>query len=221
MLQLNEIISNISIVNKNLKEDVTLVLATKTQPQSLLQELAEKENNLIFGENRVQEFREKYFEKEGLTWHYIGQLQANKVKYLIGKVALIHSLDKLSVADEIERLAKKNNLTINVLVEVNIAREEQRGGVLPQHLENFLVQLRNYPHICVKGLMCVYPNVEDGQLIPYCEEMRKIFIDAKTLNGDNIDISVLSAGMSKDYKMAEQYGSTMVRLGSSIFGPRN
>ncbi len=224
MLTIDEILRNIDTVTARIDaaadgRAVQMVLATKTQPKELLQSLAAK-GSFIFGENRVQEFCDKFFTQDGLRWHFIGQLQTNKVKYVIGKVDLIHSLDRQELAAELQRQADKLNITVDVLVELNIGGEESKGGVSPDCLTDFLESLKAFPRLRVKGLMCVYPNLPYEELAPYCAKMSELFDVAQRHNGGNVDVSILSTGMSHDYVQAIENGANTVRIGSAVFGPR-
>ena len=174
------------------------------------------------GENRPQEFVSKleFFEENGLVPHLIGQLQTNKVKYVIGKAALIHSLDRIELAKEISRLAQKRQLVQEVLVEVNIGEEPQKAGVLPGELPAFLDMVSALPGIQVKGLMCIPPNVGEGGVRPYFARMRQLFEELSSSAPDGVHMQELSMGMSGDYKAAILEGATMVRVGTALFGAR-
>ncbi len=174
------------------------------------------------GENRAQEFASKidFFTANGLTPHLIGQLQTNKVKYTIGRAALIQSLDRMELAREISRLAQKRELTQSVLVEVNIGEEPQKGGVLPAELPAFLDMISALPGIAVKGLMCIPPLVGEGGARPYFSRMRRLFEDLKSSAPSGVQMEELSMGMSGDYTAAILEGATMVRVGTALFGPR-
>ena len=176
-----------------------------------------------FGENKVQELIDKYeILPKDICWHMIGHLQRNKVKYIVDKVSLIHSVDSLRLAQTIEKEAEKKNCVVDILIEINMAREESKYGIYPEELEALLREISHLSHIRVKGLMTVAPNVKNP------EENRKIFTEMKKLsvdiakkNIDNIIMSILSMGMSNDYNIAVEEGANMVRVGTSIFGARN
>lgn len=201
---------------------VRIVAATKTQPKSLLDFIAEKMLLSEVGENRVQEFVEKYDENSGLKYHIIGQLQSNKVKYVVGKVVLIHSLDRYSLADEIEKQSAKRGIISDCLVEVNMGSEISKGGVAPDELYAFVDGLRKYEHIGVKGIMSVMPNVELTPLIGYYKKFASLFAGLEKMRGGNVSPDICSCGMSNDYAPAIEYGgSNMVRPGRVLFGERN
>lgn len=174
------------------------------------------------GENRVQELLEKldYFNSHALDVNLIGQLQTNKVKYVIGKVSLIQSMDRLELAREVDKRARAASLIQDVLVEVNIGGEEQKGGIPAEQLPDFLLTLSELPGIRVKGLMCIPPAVGEREARGYFSQMRKLFFDLKSQQLPNIEMEQLSMGMSGDYKAAILEGATMVRVGTAIFGAR-
>lgn len=176
------------------------------------------------GENRVQELMEKYdaLHKDHLKIHLIGRLQTNKVKYIIGKVDLIHSVDSLKLAEEISKRALAKNLCQEILVEVNVGEEESKGGVSKNELIPLLHSLSQLPGIKVRGLMCIPPVAltEHGNL-KYFLEMKKLLVDISNEKIDNIDMDILSMGMSDDYPDAIAAGSSFIRVGTAIFGERN
>lgn len=198
----------------------TLVLATKTVEKEVLQGLAERRSDLIYGENRVQELLAKYFEKEGLTWHFIGRLQTNKVKYIVDKVSLIQSVDSLRLAEEIEKRAAKIGKRIDILLEVNVGGEESKGGVSEEEFPLLLERVKTMPHLCLKGVMSVLPNQKEEVIAPLYAKLRELYERAAEVKSENFDVKYLSAGMSGDYPVALRYGSNMVRIGSAIFGAR-
>lgn len=216
---LNHVIENI---HKSCKNEVTLIAVSKTKPAEMIQELYDA-GCRNFGENKVQELIDKYeILPKDICWHMIGHLQRNKVKYIVDKVSLIHSVDSLRLAQTIEKEAEKKNCVVDILIEINMAREESKYGIYPEELEAFLREISHLSHIRVKGLMTVAPNVKNP------EENRKIFTEMKKLsvdiakkNIDNIIMSILSMGMSNDYNIAVEEGANMVRVGTSIFGARN
>ncbi len=203
-------------------EDVTLIAVSKTKPVSMIREIYDL-GVRDFGENRVQELVEKYDElPRDIRWHLIGHLQTNKVKYIIDKACLIHSVDSLKLAKEISKEAVKHSIVADILIEVNVAGEESKFGVAPDDLEDIIRDISKLPGICIKGLMTVAPYVVDS------EENREIFVKMKQLvvdisrkSIDNVYMDYLSMGMSGDYTVAVEEGSTMVRVGTSIFGERN
>ena len=203
-------------------DEVTLVAVSKTKPVSMLQE-AYDAGARVFGENKVQEIMDKYDQlPSDIQWHMIGHLQRNKVKYIIDKVAMIHSVDSLRLAQTIEQEAAKKNLVMPVLLEVNVAEEDTKFGLKVDEVLPLLEEISSFPHIQVKGLMTIAPFVENP------EENRKVFRTLKKLSVDigakninNVTMSVLSMGMTGDYQVAIEEGSTMVRVGTGIFGERN
>ena len=172
-----------------------------------------------FGENRVQELTAKY--DPAYRWHFIGQLQTNKVKYIADKVELIHSLDRTELAKEIDRQAAKHGKIQDCLVEVNMGSEISKGGVAPEEAAEFLRTLQDFPHIRVRGLMSVLPNLGDTpELRSLYAELQSLFESTAGLSLSNYRADILSAGMSGDYKIALEYGSQTVRLGRTLLGER-
>ncbi len=199
-----------------------LVAATKMQDSATIAELHRLAPEVIVGENRVQELVEKY--DPALEWHMIGRLQTNKVKYIIDKVSLIHSLDRIELAEEIERQAAKRGKVQDVLVEVNMGGEESKGGVEPTQAKSFIKSLSAYERIRILGIMSVMPRTDDEDALrKLYASLKALFEDVKGIQQGNADIKYLSAGMSGDYKTALEYGANMVRIGRAIFGerPRN
>lgn len=176
-----------------------------------------------FGENKVQELVDKYESMpKDIRWHMIGHLQRNKVKYIIDKVSLIHSVDSLRLAETIEKEAAKKDKIIDILIEVNIAREESKFGVFPEDLTELIEKISQFKHVRVKGLMTVAPNVENAEENrSIFEKMHKLSVDIASKNIDNSTMSILSMGMTNDYEIAIEEGATMVRVGTAIFGVRN
>lgn len=202
--------------------EIKIVAATKTQPKELLDFIAAESLLTDVGENRVQEFVEKYDPASKLNYHIIGQLQSNKVKYIAGKVVLIHSLDRYSLADEIEKQSVKHGVISDCLIEINMGSEISKGGVEPDGLFSFVDGLRKYENIRVKGIMSVMPNVEIGELTGYYRKFAKLFERLESMRGGNISPDICSCGMSNDYAAAIEYGgSNMVRPGRILFGARN
>ena len=208
-------------VNRNHKE-VTLIAVSKTKPTSMLAEIYE-EGIRDFGENKIQELTEKYEQlPTDIHWHMIGHLQRNKVKYIIDKTKLIHSVDSLRLAETIQHEASKKGIKVDVLVEVNVAQEESKFGLKMEEVLPFIEKISMFPNICVKGLMTIAPYVENPEENrPIFRSLRKLFIDINTKNIDNVYMSVLSMGMTNDYEIAVEEGATMVRVGTGIFGERN
>ena len=203
-------------------EEVTLVAVSKMKPLSDIEELLET-GQLEYGENYVQELCDKYENiSKPVHWHMIGHLQTNKVKYIIDKVDLIHSVDSVKLAETIEKEAAKHNLTANILIEVNVAQEESKFGLKTEEVLPFIEKIANFEHIKVCGLMTIAPFVDNP------EENRQIFanlhklsVDINEKNIDNVYVNILSMGMTNDYEVAIEEGATMVRVGTGIFGARN
>lgn len=172
-----------------------------------------------FGESRVQEFLGKYDRiEEDINWHLIGSLQRNKVKYILDKVELIHSLDRLSLAREINKRAEKIDKKVQALVQVNMSREDTKSGVYEEELYSFIKKMEGYPNIEIKGLMTIGPLTDDKEAIRACfHRFRNLFEELSLRDMDNIEMKYLSMGMSKDYEIAVEEGSNMVRVGRAIF----
>ncbi len=220
-------------------DNVVLLAATKTVDADTINFAIENGIKCI-GENRVQELLEKYdsINKNNVDIHFIGRLQTNKVKYICDKVSLIHSVDSIKLAKEIDRQSAKIGKIMDVLVEVNIGNEESKGGISPENLEDFLIELSVFKNIAVKGLMCIPPKCESAEISSegdqMCESTKKsyknqvffrkimkLFLDISEKKLDNINMQVLSMGMSDDYEQAVTEGSTLVRVGRGLFGSRN
>lgn len=199
-------------------KDVLVIGASKTMPLERILFVRDNTDVKIFGENRVQELLEKYTPE--VRWHFIGQLQTNKVKYIVDKVELIHSVDRLSLLQEIDRQAKKHGKVQDILIEVNIGGEEKKGGVAPAEVIDFAKEVDKYPSVRLKGLMSVLPNVEKDALNAFYLQLSKLYDTLKQTRLDNADIRYLSAGMSNDYDVAVKYGANIVRLGRALFGER-
>lgn len=199
-------------------QDVLIIGASKTMPLERILFVRDNTDVKIFGENRVQELLEKY--TPDVRWHFIGQLQTNKVKYIVDKVELIHSVDRLSLLQEIDRQAKKHGKVQDILIEVNIGGEEKKGGVAPAEVIDFAKEVDKYPSVRLKGLMSVLPNVEKDALNAFYLQLSKLYDTLKQTRLDNADIRYLSAGMSNDYDVAVKYGANIVRLGRALFGER-
>ena len=204
------------------REEVTLIAVSKTKPVETLQE-AYGLGVRIFGENKVQELTAKYEAlPKDIHWHMIGHLQTNKVKYIIDKAELIHSVDSLKLAETIEKEAAKHDLIADILVEVNVAEEESKFGMKMEEVIPFVEKVSAFPHVRVRGLMTIAPFVEDPEENrSIFADLHKLYIDIKKKNHDNDTVSVLSMGMTNDYEVAIEEGATMVRVGTGIFGARN
>ena len=203
-------------------KDVTLIAVSKTKPASMIEE-AYGEGIRDFGENKPQELKEKYgVLPNDICWHMIGHLQTNKIKYVLGRAKMIHSVDSVHLAQAIEEEAKKRDLTVPVLLEVNIAGEESKFGFLQQEIWDALAVISKLPHLKVEGLMTIAPfveNAEENRI--HFKNLRKLSVDIKNKNIDNVNMCNLSMGMTGDYEIAIEEGATMVRVGTGIFGERS
>ena len=176
-----------------------------------------------FGENKVQEIVEKYDAlPKDIHWHMIGHLQRNKVKYIIDKVDLIHSVDSVRLAETIEKEAGKHGITARILLEVNVAEEESKFGLKVDEVEKTIEEIAKFPHIKVCGLMTIAPFVDDPEENRlYFRRLRNLSVDIGAKKVDNVTMSILSMGMTNDYEVAVEEGATMVRVGTGLFGARN
>ncbi len=204
------------------RNDVVLIAVSKTKPVKLVQEAYDC-GVRDFGENKVQELVNKYEEMpKDIRWHLIGHLQTNKVKYIIDKVYLIHSVDSLKLAKEISKEAAKHNVTANILIEVNVACEESKFGISCEDASMLIEEISVLPNVFVKGLMTVAPNTSDAEKNrAVFHKLKQLSVDITTKNIDNVSMDYLSMGMSGDYSVAIEEGATYVRIGTSIFGERN
>ncbi|MBO5259294.1 MAG: YggS family pyridoxal phosphate-dependent enzyme [Agathobacter sp.] len=204
------------------RNEVTLIAVSKTKPVEMLQEIYDC-GVRDFGENKVQEMCDKMeVLPEDIHWHMIGHLQTNKVKYIVGRTTLIHSVDSLKLANEIQKQAEKKDVIADILVEVNIAEEESKFGIHKEETIELVREIAKLPNIRIKGLMTIAPfveNAEDNRL--YFREIRQLSVDIKNQNIDNVSMDVLSMGMTGDYMVAIEEGATLVRVGTGIFGERN
>lgn len=203
------------------RNEVTLVAVSKTKPVDMIREAMET-GIVDFGENKVQELTEKeaIIEKP-LQWHLIGHLQRNKVKYIVDKACLIHSVDSLRLAEQINIEAEKKNLVCPILIEVNVAKEDSKFGVFPEDTLALITEIAKFPHIKIKGLMTIAPfveNAEENRI--HFQNLKKLNIDIKSKNIDNVDMDILSMGMTGDFEVAIEEGATHVRVGTGIFGGR-
>lgn len=208
--------------NSRFKQKARLLLATKTRTAQEINYAISLGIDLI-GENRVQELCEKYdqIQKENVEIHFIGALQTNKVKNIIDKVDLIHSLDRISLAKEIDRQAKKIGKVMNVLCEINVGNEESKSGVHLSEAYDFLMEISKFEHIRVCGLMAIPPIMTDiSTQREYFQKIMDLYIDISSKKIDNISMSVLSIGMSSDYELAIEEGSNLIRIGTAAFGTR-
>ena len=204
------------------RSEITLIAVSKTKPVDMLQEVYDQ-GIREFGENKVQELCDKIEVLPGdIHWHMIGHLQTNKVKYLVGKTALIHSVDSLHLAQEIEKQAAKQEVIVPILVEVNIAEEKSKFGIHKEEAFELVKSIALLPHLRIQGLMTIAPFVEDPEDNRlYFRQIHQLSVDIKEQNIDNVRMDVLSMGMTGDYTVAIEEGATMVRVGTGIFGERN
>ena len=202
-------------------EEVSLIAVSKTKPVSMLQE-AYDAGCRDFGENKVQEIMDKIDRlPSDIRWHMIGHLQTNKIKYIVGKVFLIHSVDSLHLAEAISKEAVRQNTTVNILIEVNVAKEDTKYGAMAEDTVSLVEKIALLPGICVKGLMTIAPYVENPQENrQYFVKLRQLAVDIKSKNIDNVHMDILSMGMTGDYMVAIEEGATYVRVGTGIFGER-
>lgn len=203
--------------------EVTIIAVSKTKPLSMIEELR-KDKVMDFGENKVQELKEKYEQISWLVrWHLIGHLQTNKVKYIVDKASLIHSVDSVKLAKQIDKEAAKRDIKeVPILIQVNFAEEDTKFGFNASEVMEMVEEISTLPHVKIKGLMQIAPFVENPEENRvYFAAMKQLSVDIKEKNFDNVDMSILSMGMTNDYEIAVEEGSTMVRVGTGIFGERN
>jgi PLP dependent protein len=223
---------NLAFVEKNIeeacnrsgrkREQVTLIAVSKTKPVEMIKEAIDY-GIVDFGENKVQEMINKasLIDKK-VNWHLIGHLQRNKVKYIIDRSCLIHSVDSLRLATQIDLESKKSNIISNILIEVNIAKEESKFGVLPNDTMDLIIEISRMNNVKINGLMTIAPfvsNAEENRI--YFRKLKDLNIDIKSKNIDNVGMEVLSMGMTGDYQVAIEEGATLIRVGTGIFGGRN
>lgn len=203
------------------REDVTLIAVSKTKPVEMMEE-AMQAGIRVFGENKVQEILKKeVLLPADIDWHLIGHLQRNKVRQIAGKVARIHSVDSLRLAEQIQKEYEKIEQTARILVEVNVAREASKFGLMPEETEEIIREIAVMPNIHVCGLMTIAPYVEDPEENRiHFRNLRKLLVDINAKNIDNISMRELSMGMTGDYETAIEEGATFVRVGTGIFGSR-
>ena len=202
--------------------EVTVIAVSKTKPLEMVEELR-KEKVLDFGENKVQEIRDKYANISWpVRWHLIGHLQTNKIKYIVDKVALIHSVDSIKLAQAIDKEAAKHDVCVPILLEVNVAQEETKFGLKTEEVLPFIEKIANFEHIKVCGLMTIAPFVDNPEENRHIfANLHKLSVDINEKNIDNVYVNILSMGMTNDYEVAIEEGATMVRVGTGIFGARN
>ena len=204
------------------RDEVTLIAVSKTKPMSMMEELLPL-GVVDFGENKVQELTAKEEAlPSGLHWHMIGHLQRNKVKYIVDKAYLIHSVDSLRLAEAVSQEAVKKGVTANILIEVNVAGEDSKFGVAPEETAALAEAISKLPNIAVKGLMTIAPFVENAEENrEVFRNLRKLSVDIEEKKFNNVTMAVLSMGMTGDYEVAIEEGATMVRVGTGIFGERD
>ena len=204
------------------RSEVTLIAVSKTKPVDMLREVYDA-GARDFGENKVQEICEKYDQlPSDIKWHMIGHLQRNKVRQVIDKAAMIHSVDSYRLAQEISVQAQKKGLTIPILIEVNIAGEESKFGISAEDTIQLVEEISMLPNLKIMGLMTIAPYVVDAEENRlYFRQIKQLSVDIKNKNIDNVTMDVLSMGMTGDYEVAIEEGATMVRVGTGIFGARN
>lgn len=227
-----DIKENLAQVRENIKkaakksgrseDDISLIAVTKTVDKDVIK-IAISYGITDIGENKVQEIKEKYdYIGNNVNWHMIGHLQTNKVKYIIDKVNLIHSLDSISLAKELNKRAKESNLIINTLIQVNIAEEETKYGLKVEEVLPFINSIENFDNIRIRGLMTIAPCVEDPEDVRYVfKGLKELFLEIKKTSYTNVSMDYLSMGMTNDYQVAVEEGSNIVRIGTGIFGARN
>lgn len=205
-----------------LRNEITLIAVSKTKPVSMLQDVYDL-GVRNFGENKVQEIAEKYPQlPDDIKWHMIGHLQRNKVKQVIDKTVLIHSVDSIRLAETIEAEAAKKGLVVDILLEVNVAEEESKYGFKMEEVLPAIEVISKFSHIRIRGLMTIAPFVENPEENrEVFASLYKLYVDIKQKNIDNIYVDILSMGMTNDYQVAIEEGATMVRVGTGIFGERN
>lgn len=223
---------NLKIVEENIqkacdkvgrkRDEVTLIAVSKTKPLEDIEEILE-ENIIDFGENKVQELCDKYEKiSRPVNWHLIGHLQTNKVKYVVDKVALIHSVDSYKLAEQINKEAKKKNTIVPILLQVNIAKEDTKFGLEKEEVLPLIEQIKGMEGIQIKGLMTIAPfvtNPEENRV--HFKNLYQLYVDIKRKSINNVIMDTLSMGMTGDYQVAIEEGATMIRVGTGIFGERN
>ena len=202
--------------------EILLCAVTKTHPAEMINQ-AIRAGVTDIGENKVQEILDKYEKVEKVRWHMIGHLQSNKVKYIIDKVCMIHSVESLKLAREIDRRAAQHDLGMDILIEVNTAGDEAKFGVAPEDAEDLIRQiLGECPHLRIRGLMTIAPYADDPEEVrPYFRKTRQLFERLSMIEHPRLDFQYLSMGMSNDYGVAVEEGSTIIRVGSALFGARD
>jgi len=220
--EVEERIQKACLISGRKREDVLLVAVSKTKPVEMIEEVM-RAGIVDFGENKPQELKEKHdVLPKNLKFHMIGHLQRNKIKYIIDRAVMIHSIDSYRLAEAVNEEAKKAGRVMPVLVEVNIAGEESKFGLKPEETEDFIRQISGFSNIRVEGLMTIAPFVENAEENrKFFVKLRNLYVDIKSKNIDNVNMNHLSMGMTGDYEIAIQEGATMVRVGTGIFGERS
>lgn len=219
---INEKIAEAAMKAGKTREDITFLSATKTVEPEYINYAISLGLSYI-GENKVQELLSKYdqYNLENCSLQFIGHLQSNKARQIVGKVDLIQSIDSMKLAKEVSKCSLKNNITSDILVEVNIGKEENKSGVMPEMLEKLVEEISTLPAVNVKGLMTIPPICEKkDEIRRYFEKMNRLFLDISSKKLDNVSMDILSMGMSSDYYEAILEGANMVRIGSALFGNR-
>ncbi len=219
---INEKIAEAAMKAGKTRNDITFLSATKTVEPEYINYAISLGLSYI-GENKVQELLSKYdqYNLENCSLQFIGHLQSNKVRQIVGKVDLIQSIDSMKLAKEVSKCSLKNNITSDILVEVNIGKEENKSGVMPEMLEELVEEISTLPAVNVKGLMTIPPICEKkDEIRRYFEKMNRLFLDISSKKLDNVSMDILSMGMSSDYYEAILEGANMVRIGSALFGNR-
>ena len=212
--------NNIDSVCKKIgiQNDILVVGASKTMEQDVIDMVSNNKLLQVLGENRVQELTSKYREGQNFDWHFIGKLQTNKVKYIIDKVKLIHSVDSLNLAKEIDRQAKKHNIVMQVLLQINMGKEETKSGFYIEEIEDKLQQVSKFENVEIVGLMAVMPICDKENTIKLFEQLKAKWCELK----DKYNFKYLSAGMTNDYELAIEFAdANIVRIGTAIFGKRS
>ncbi len=214
---------NIEVLQSRIPKEVKLLAVSKTKPLEDLEE-AYMAGIRDFGENKVQEMvgKAENFHKD-VRWHMIGHLQSNKVKYLVDKVYLIHSLDSITLLNEIEKVFGKANKVANTLIQINIGREDSKSGILEEDLYEFIRTIEECKYVSVKGIMVIIPIGDEESNRKYFNKTKRIFDELKEKEREykNISMSILSMGMTHDFMTAIEEGSNLIRIGTGIFGERN
>lgn len=226
-----DIIERIEDVNARIKRaaeksgrkrnDILLVAVSKVQSIEKIKE-AQVAGLNVFGENKVQELIEKYPLIDNASWHLIGHLQRNKVKYIIDKVKMIHSIDSIELLDEINKRMEQMDKKMPVLIQINIGKEESKSGIFEEEIMNFIEAALTYKNIVINGLMTVPPRVDNSEEARiYFKKMKCLFDRVKSVKGENLDFKYLSMGMTHDFEVAIEEGANIIRVGTGIFGERN